>query len=120
MLSMMDENGRGPSQATGLIEKMENFKFAFILKFMLKLFGMTNELLKILQRKDLNIVLAMKLVDDVKARLATLRESGWDNLFVDAQEFCVAKGILVPNMDEGIPVWDRSRLEGRTVINLHH
>jgi hypothetical protein len=48
VLSVIDENGRGPSQATCLIEKMENFKFAFILKFMLKLFGMTNELLKIL------------------------------------------------------------------------
>jgi hypothetical protein len=23
-------------------------------------------------------------------------------------------------MDEGIPVWGRSRLEGRTVTNLHH
>jgi len=37
---------------------------------MLKLFGITNELSKILQRKYLNIVLAMELVDDVKARLA--------------------------------------------------
>ncbi|XP_058736621.1 uncharacterized protein LOC131609016 [Vicia villosa] len=75
VLSIVDEDGRGPSQAAGLIEKMESFKFAFILNLMLKLFGITNELSKILQTKDLNIVLAMKLVDDVKARLATLRES---------------------------------------------
>jgi hypothetical protein len=73
-----------------------------------------------LQRKDLNIVLAMELVEDVKARLATLRESDWDNLFVDVQSFCVAKGIPVPNMDEEIPVRGRSRLHGRTVTNLHH
>jgi len=46
--------------------------------------------------------------------------SGWDNLFFDVQNFCVAKGIPVSNMDEEIPVWDRSRLEGRSVINLHH
>jgi len=58
---------------------MESFKFAFILKLMLKLFGITNELSKILQRKDLNIVLAMKLINVVKARLATLRGSVWDN-----------------------------------------
>ncbi|XP_058751195.1 uncharacterized protein LOC131624263 [Vicia villosa] len=59
-------------------------------------------------------------VDDVKARLATLRESGWDDLFIDVQEFCFAQSILVPNMDEEIPVRGRSRREGRTVSNLHH
>ena len=120
VLSMVDEDGRGPSQAAGLIEKMESFKFAFILKLMLKLFGITNELSNVLQRKDLNIVIAMELVDDVKARLATTRESGWDNLFSDVQDFCVAKGIPVPNMDDEIPVRGRSRVEGRTVTNLHH
>jgi len=70
---------------------MERFKFAFILKLMLKLFGITNELSKILQRKDLNIVLAMDLINVVKARLAALRDSGWDNLFVDVQEFVLLK-----------------------------
>ncbi|CAI8591759.1 unnamed protein product [Vicia faba] len=44
-------------------------------------------------------------VDDVKARLATTRESGWDNLFSDVQNFCVAKGIP----------W-----QGRTITDLHH
>jgi len=62
----------------------------------------------------------MELINVVKARLATLRDSGWDNLFVDVQEFCVAKGIPVPNMDKEIPVRGRLRLEGRTVTNLHH
>ncbi|XP_058740458.1 uncharacterized protein LOC131612717 [Vicia villosa] len=99
---------------------MESFKFAFILKLMLKLFGITNELSKILQTKDLNIVLAMELVDDVKARLAILRESGWNDLFSDVQEFCFTQSIPVPNMDEEIPVRGRSRREGRTVTNLHH
>ncbi|XP_058783171.1 uncharacterized protein LOC131657830 [Vicia villosa] len=62
----------------------------------------------------------MELVDDVKARLATLRENDWDDLFIDVQEFCVAQSIPVPNMDEEIPVRGRSRREGRTVTNLHH
>ncbi|KAG4974519.1 hypothetical protein JHK82_041033 [Glycine max] len=34
--------------------------------------------------------------------------------------FCVAKSILVPNMDDEIPVRGRSRAEGRTITNLHH
>jgi hypothetical protein len=109
VLSTVDEVGRLPSQAAGLIEKMECFKFVFILKLMLKLFGITNELSKLLQRKDLNIVLAMELVDDVKTRLATLRDNGWDDLFVNVQNFCIAKGISMPNMDEEIPVRGRSR-----------
>ncbi|XP_058783078.1 uncharacterized protein LOC131657730 [Vicia villosa] len=62
----------------------------------------------------------MELVDDVKVRLATLRECGWDDLFIDVQEFCFTQSILVPNMDEEIPVRGRSRREGRTVTNLHH
>ncbi|XP_058745909.1 uncharacterized protein LOC131618764 [Vicia villosa] len=59
-------------------------------------------------------------VDDVKVRLATLRESGWDDLFIDVQEFCFAQSISVPNMDEEIPIRGRSRREGRIVTNLHH
>jgi len=43
-----------------------------------------------------------------------------DNLFLNVQEFCVAIGIPVPNMDKEIPVQGRSRLEGRTVTNLHN
>ncbi|XP_058783025.1 uncharacterized protein LOC131657670 [Vicia villosa] len=75
VLSMVDEDGRGPSQAA---------------------------------------------VGDVKARLATMRESGWDSLFSDVQEFCVSRGIPVLNMDDEIPVRGRSRVEGRTIANLHH
>ncbi|XP_058748834.1 uncharacterized protein LOC131621815 [Vicia villosa] len=52
VLSIVDEDGRGLSQAAGLIEKMESFKFAFILKLMLKLVGITNELSKILQTNE--------------------------------------------------------------------
>ncbi|KAH1208753.1 Zinc finger MYM-type protein 1 [Glycine max] len=86
----------------------------------LKLFGITNEISNVLQRKDLNIVNAMELVDVVKARLGTMRESGWNNFFADVQGFCVAKSIPVPNMDDEIPVRSRSRAEGRTITNLHH
>jgi len=62
----------------------------------------------------------MELINVVKARLATLRDDGWDNLFFDVQEFCVPKGISVSNIDEEIPVRGCSRLKGRTDTNLHH
>ncbi|XP_057441859.1 uncharacterized protein LOC130733649 [Lotus japonicus] len=120
VLNIVDEDGRGQSQAAGLILKMESFEFVFILKLMLKLLGITNELSKILQQKDLNIVLAMELVLVVKARLKTLRDSGWDDLFGDVQEFCGDECIPVPNMVKEIPVRGRSRKQGRTITNLHH
>ncbi|XP_058779118.1 uncharacterized protein LOC131653086 [Vicia villosa] len=122
VLSMVDEDRREPSQAAGLIEKMESFKFAFILRLMSKLFGIRNELSNVLQRKDLNTVNAMELVDVVKARLSTMREkeNGWNKFFADVQEFCVAKSILVPDMDDEISVRGHSRAEGRTITNLYH
>jgi hypothetical protein len=120
VLSTVDGNGRNPNSAAGCIKKMERFKFALVLKLMLKLLGITNELSHLLQKKDTNIIHAMELVNDVKFRLATIRDSGWDSLFEEVQQFCTSKGIPVPNMDEEIPVRGRSRLEGRTITNLHY
>jgi len=51
VLNTVDKFGRTPSQAADLIEQMESFKFAFILKLMLKLFGITNDLSKNLAKK---------------------------------------------------------------------
>jgi len=86
---------------------------------MLKLFSITNELSKILQKKYLNIELAMELIDVVKVRLATLRESGWDDLFFYVQDFCVAKGIPVSNMDEETGSGSFKTKRG-TITNLHN
>lgn len=61
VLRMIHEDARVPSQAAGLIEKMECFQFVFILKLMLRLLGITNELSHLLQRKDINIVNALEV-----------------------------------------------------------
>jgi hypothetical protein len=55
-------------------------------------------------QKSLNIVHAVELVSDVKDRLASMRESGWDELFHEVQRFCMEKGIPIPNLDKQIPV----------------
>jgi hypothetical protein len=119
VLREVNDESRGLTQAAGWIEKMEDYKFVFILKVMIKLLAITNDLSHVLQKKDLNIVHAMELVSDVKARLASMRESGWDDLFHEVKEFCMEKGIPIPNMDEQIPVRGRSRLDGFTYNNLH-
>jgi hypothetical protein len=120
VLGMVETDGRAPSHVGGLIEKMESFKFTFILKLMLWLLSITNELSRVLQRKDINIVHAMELISDVNDQLVAMRENGWNNLFYEVQQCCNDKSIPVPNMFDEIPVRGRSRHEGFTVTNLHH
>ena len=46
---------------------------------MLKVIVITNELSQMLQRKSVDIVLVMKLLDVVKAQMAMMRtNSGWE------------------------------------------
>jgi hypothetical protein len=49
-----------------------------------------------------------------------MRETGWEDLFDEVRQFCVEKSILVPDMQEEIPVRGRSRRCGFTVTNFHH
>ena len=100
---------------------MESFNFVFIMKMMLKLFRITNELSQCLPRRDQNIVQAMSLLVDVKARLVDLRSNGWEELFDEVQAFCDAKKIEIPSMDAPRPRWSRSRQEkGIMVTEGHH
>jgi hypothetical protein len=71
----------------------------FIMKMMLKLFCITNELSLLLQKRDQNIVHAMSLLVDVKSQSVDLRNNGWEPLFAEVQIFCDAKKIQVPSMD---------------------
>jgi hypothetical protein len=74
-----------------------------------------------LQRKSVDIVLAMELLDVVKARIAMMRtDNGWESFFEDVKEFCANKGIPVVDMDAEVPIRGRSRRDGFTVTNLHY
>jgi hypothetical protein len=56
---------------------------------MLKVPAITNELSQMLQRNNVDIVLAMELFDVVKAQMAMMRiNSGWESFFEDVKEFC--------------------------------
>ncbi|WVZ77492.1 hypothetical protein U9M48_025351 [Paspalum notatum var. saurae] len=112
VLSMIHEDERNPGRAGGLVRKMESFSFVLNMKLMLKVFRITNNLSLLLQRKYQNIVQAMSLLFDVKTRLETLLE--------EVKSFCVAKNIPIPNMDEAIPRWGRSRLQGDLITQGHH
>ena len=120
VLSMIHEDERNTSRAGGLVRKMESFSFVLNMKLMLKVLRITNELSQLLQKKDQNIVQAMSLLVDVKTRLITLRNEGWQPLLDEVKSFCIAKKIPVPNMDEPIPRWGRSRLDGNLITQEYH
>uniref|UniRef100_A0A8I6YC41 DUF4371 domain-containing protein n=1 Tax=Hordeum vulgare subsp. vulgare TaxID=112509 RepID=A0A8I6YC41_HORVV len=69
VLGIVEDDVRVPCRAGGLVHQMETFSFVFILKMMLKLLRMTNDLYLLLQKKDQNVVQAMSLVMDVRTRL---------------------------------------------------
>ncbi|XP_062230279.1 uncharacterized protein LOC133927984 [Phragmites australis] len=100
VLGIVQEDVRNPCRAGGLVHIMESFSFVLIMKMMLQILRITNELSLLLQRKDQNVVQAMSLVIDVKTRLINLRNHGWEPLFEESKEFCNANDIPIPNMDE--------------------
>ncbi|XP_044336179.1 zinc finger MYM-type protein 1-like [Triticum aestivum] len=120
VLAIVHEDERNPSRAGGLVQIMESFSFVFIMKLMLQILRITNQLSLLLQRKDQNIVQAMSLVTDVRSSLANLRNHGWEPLFEDVKIFCNVNDIPVPNMDEAVPRFGRSRKGGRNNVTQEH
>jgi hypothetical protein len=88
------------TEANILIQSLQNFEFAFNLHLMKNVLGITNELSQALQRKDQDILNAMKLVEVSKQRLQAMREHGWNSLSKEVSVFCTNNNIVVPNMDD--------------------
>ncbi|XP_074347464.1 uncharacterized protein LOC141686320 [Apium graveolens] len=61
--------------------------------------GITDLLCRALQHKSLDIVSAMYLVSTTKSLLVTLREEGFDHLFVYVQSIYTQYGIEIPDMN---------------------
>lgn len=68
------------AEASILLEFVQSFDFVYSLHLMKNVLGITNELSILLQRKDQDIVNAMKLVKLSKLRIQMLRDDGWDDL----------------------------------------
>ncbi|XP_019251298.1 PREDICTED: zinc finger MYM-type protein 1-like [Nicotiana attenuata] len=64
------------NQAKYLLGKIRTFKLIFMLHLMVKVLAMSNELSKILQKKDQDIVNAVVFLDITKKRLQDMRETG--------------------------------------------
>uniref|UniRef100_A0ACD5TE25 Uncharacterized protein n=1 Tax=Avena sativa TaxID=4498 RepID=A0ACD5TE25_AVESA len=96
VLGIVEDDSRNPTKAGGYVHKMETFSFVFMMKMMLKLLRMTNDVSLLLQKKDQNIVQAMSLVTDVRTRLVNWRNNGWEQLLEDVKSFCTENEITIP------------------------
>ncbi|XP_048425917.1 zinc finger MYM-type protein 1-like [Pyrus x bretschneideri] len=107
-------------EANHLLDSMQLFDFVFNLHLMKDILGITNELSQALQRKDQDIVNAMKLVGVGKQRLEIMRKSGWDSLLSEVSEFCLKHNIDVPNKDDMFLSRRRGQRKAQAVTNMHH
>ena len=99
---------------------MNSFTFVFCLHLMRDVLGITNELSQALQRKDQDIVNAMKLVELCQRRLKMMRENGWDLLLDQVFSFCVKHNIEVPKISDMFLNQGRKRCKTQEITNLHH
>ena len=113
-----DADDRG--LASGFMINMETFEFVLILHLMLRVLGLTNDLSQALQQKDQNIVCAMNMIVSVKSLLQKLRDDGWEPLLISTTNFCAARNIIVPNMDDNISARGYPRRSRKMVTCLHH
>jgi hypothetical protein len=81
------------AQVHGLQRAMQIFEFVFLLHLMRKSLLITHDLSQTLQRKDQDIVNAMRLVKNAKIRLQKMRDSGWEELLQEVLEFCETHNI---------------------------
>ncbi|XBI03917.1 hypothetical protein VPH35_132281 [Triticum aestivum] len=120
VLGIVEDDVRVPCRAGGLVHQMETFSFVFILKMMLKILRITNDLSLLLQKKDQNVVQAMSLVTDVRTRLVNWRNDGWEPLLEDVKVFCTKNDIPIPSMDDIFTKWGKSRKGGRNNVTADH
>ncbi|XP_049364333.1 uncharacterized protein LOC125829108 [Solanum verrucosum] len=80
---------------------------------------LTNELNKVLQKKDQDIVNAMGLLDLSKKRLQMMRKDEWDSMMDEVSLFCGKHGISIPKMNEGYSN-GKSKRKRSNISYLHH
>ncbi|XP_075076770.1 uncharacterized protein LOC107819162 [Nicotiana tabacum] len=107
------------NQAKYFLSEIITFKFVFMLHLMLKVLAMSNELNKILQKRDQDIVNAVEFLKITKKRLQDMRETGWESLLDDVSSFCHMHDIIIPKMDESyFP--EKSKRKSSGICYSHH
>ncbi|XP_074576695.1 uncharacterized protein LOC141833211 [Curcuma longa] len=77
-----------------------SFEFVFILWLMKEVLTITDLLCEALQKKQQDLVNAVRLVKSTRQRLQRMRDEGWDKFFNEVITFCGNHGVDVPNMND--------------------
>ncbi|KAG8060174.1 hypothetical protein GUJ93_ZPchr0002g23303 [Zizania palustris] len=106
-------------QASNLLQYFQSFDSIFYLHLILTILGITNTLSLALQRKDQDIVNAIKCVKATKCQLDELRREKWMMLLDDVHGFCDKNDICKLEMeDEYIDPKKRRHKSG--ITNKHY
>nr|XP_016485075.1 PREDICTED: zinc finger MYM-type protein 1-like [Nicotiana tabacum] len=105
------------SVTKSLVNDIRSFEFVHMMHLMLKLLAIINELNIALQRKDQDIVNAMKLVGFAKRQLQVMREFKWESLIDNASSFCSKHDIVIPEMDKNYHL-GKSKLNSNLLLGI--
>ncbi|CAN1136663.1 Zinc finger MYM-type protein 1 [Linum perenne] len=119
-LQNLEGDRKATAQASVVLIQLEDFEFAFMMKLMIEVLSITNELSIALQNKDQDIVNAIHLVNVSKRRLQELRDNGWETLFQETIRFCIEESIEVPNSSDIYVRRGKSKRIRERVTCLHH
>lgn len=108
------------AKAQGILYSLESFDFIFMAQLMSTIFGYTNDLSLALQRKDQDIVSAMRLVSVTKGVLQNMRDLGWDNHMNKVTSLCNKYDIVFPNMEDQYIPQGRSKHFVQQATHIHH
>ncbi|XP_076907655.1 uncharacterized protein LOC143564184 [Bidens hawaiensis] len=107
------------NESRGLQEFIKTFNFVFYLHLMKYILGVTNTLCQALQRKDQDMLNAVKLVKLTDEGLKRYRLEGFDSLLEDVTSFCEKYEIEVVDMKAEY-VDPRFKRKKTGITNRHH
>ncbi|XP_042003740.1 uncharacterized protein LOC121752705 [Salvia splendens] len=122
VLLIIGKNGSSDdkAKAQGVLYSIESFGFIFMAQLMTTIFGYTNYLCLALQRRDQDIINAMRLVALTKDQLQKLRDVGWEIQLNKVISICNNLGIVVLDMEAQYIPQGRSKRFVQDVSYLHH
>lgn len=123
LLNVLNEDtsfGETSTGAYNVLKEIDCFEFAFTLHMMKAILGITFELSQALQRKDQDLLNAMRFVNITKKRLQDLRtDSAFVQLITETSTFCEKYEIEIPKMEDNYLHPARSKRGVQKRSNLH-
>ncbi|XP_022008264.1 zinc finger MYM-type protein 1-like [Helianthus annuus] len=106
-------------QADGLLEDMKKYDFVFYIHLMEHILNITHTLSQCLQRKEQDLMNAVKLVSSTKNQLEKFRLEGFNEFLEKVNSFCDMYELEVKKLDDEYvnPRWPRRKTN---ITNRHY